>query len=104
MQNMYLVNAHFDEEHNCVDSNNLNKKMIYINHSDDEGYINDNFSISTLSFDGSQTDSKSGKRKQSISNTTYIGDVSNADMSSHHKEYFKAEIEEQGKGLKKTNY
>lgn len=101
MQNMYLANAHFDEKHNCVDSKNPNEIEIDIHHSDDNDYINDNYSISTLSFDGSQTDSKSGKRKQSISNTTYIGDVSNADMSSHHKEYFKAEIEEQGQGLKK---
>ena len=65
-----------------------------------EIYVNDNFSISTLSFDGSQTDNRSGNEKQLISNTTLIVDVSNADMSLHHKEYFKAEIEQQGQGLK----
>ena len=101
MQNMYQANTHFNEEHNSVKSMNLNEIEINLNHVNSESYGNDNFSISTLSFDGSQTDNRSGNGKQLISNTTLIGDVSNADMSLHHKEYFKAEIEQQGQGLKK---
>merc|ERR1712122_465705 len=80
---------------------NLNEIEINLHHINSEGYGNDNFSISTLSFDGSQTDNRSGNGIQLISSTTLIVDVSNADMSLHHKEYFKAEIEQQGQGLKK---
>ena len=100
MKNMYQANTHFNEKHNSVDSMNLNEIEINLHHDDDESYGNDNFSISTLSFDDSQTDNRSGNGKQLISNTTLIGDASNSDMSLHHKEYFKTEIEQQVQGLK----
>ena len=88
MQNMYQANTHFNEEHNSVKSMNLNEIEINLNHVNSESYGNDNFSISTLSFDGSKTDNRSGNGKQLISNTTLIGDVSNEDMSLQHKKYF----------------
>ena len=50
---MYQANTHFNEKHNSVDSMNLNEIEINLHHNDDEGYVNENFSISTLSFDGS---------------------------------------------------
>ena len=48
MKNIYQANNHFNEKQNSIESKNPNEIEINIHHNDDEYYINENFSMSTL--------------------------------------------------------